>query len=447
MKKVSLIFLLSLLVFTPFKIKEVDANSALVRYEEFDNNGVLLKVENNSIIVTNEDLTFNIPSFEYSEDNYVSAKYTFKNISNNNAKATLVFPFGDVPTYYKEDLSNLYDITVNNEVIDKKLRYTYNHNEYYDDFDFQLDIDLNKLNDDYIELDTLNKDTTVYHYKLKTNIDANNSTYYIKLNTYEYLNNYFLTSNYRYYNTEEKTIGFYDKVIDIYIIGVGIENITNRFHYVSENEGSRNETTGTTEILEYETYSFKEFVSTYYYESIGVSEIDHYNAIVCKINENGKIILDKDLFYVYDDLLCWYEYDLIFEPNEEIVNEVKAPLFPTVYHNYEPVKYGYKYLLTPASTFNEFYNLNIRINTKYIMQYSNIEGFIKDDNGYSLSLDKLPEEDFNFVLSTKKTSKRDNPYAILYLILFGGPILGIILLITIIFFIIRYFRRRKLRNI
>ena len=65
MKKVSLIFLLSLLVFTPFKIKEVDANSALVRYEEFDNNGVLLKVENNSIIVTNEDLTFNIPSFEH----------------------------------------------------------------------------------------------------------------------------------------------------------------------------------------------------------------------------------------------------------------------------------------------------------------------------------------------------------------------------------------------
>lgn len=243
MKKASLIFLLSLLVFTPFKIKEVDANSALVRYEEFDNNGVLLKVENNSIIVINEDLTFNISSFEYSEDNYVYAKYTFKNISNNTAKATLVFPFGDVPTYYKEDLSNLYDITVNNEVIDKKLRYTYNYNEYYDDFDFQLDIDLNKLNDDYIELDTLNKDTTVYHYKLKTNIDANNSTYYIKLNTYEYLNNYFLTSNYRYYSTEEKTIGFYDKVIDIYIIGVGIENITNRFHYVSENEGSRNETT------------------------------------------------------------------------------------------------------------------------------------------------------------------------------------------------------------
>ena len=153
------------------------------------------------------------------------------------------------------------------------------------------------------------------------------------------------------------------------------------------------------------------------------------------------------MFYVYDNLLCWYEYDLIFKPNEEIVNEVEAPLFPTVYHDYKPLKFGYKYLLTPASTFNEFYNLNIRINTKYILQYSNIEGFIKDDNGYSLSLDKLPEEDFNFILSTKKTSKRDNPYAILYLILFGVPILGIILLISIIFFIIKHFRRRKLRNI
>ena len=444
MKKVSLIFLLSLIVFTPFKIKEVDANSALVRYEEFDNNGVLLKVENNSIIVTNEDLTFNIPSFEYNEENYVSAKYTFKNISNNTAKATLVFPFGDVPTSYKEDLTNLYDITVNDEVIDKKLRYTYN-NKLFDDFDFKLDIDLNKLNDDYIEFDTLNKDTTVYHYKLKTNVDVKRFSYSIKFNSYEYLNNYFVTSNPCHYYQDNRTISFNNEVIDIYIIGEGIENITNRFTYV--NIENRNETTGTTEILEYETYSFKELVNSYYYESIGVSEIDHYNAIVCKINENGKIILDKDLFYVYDDLLCWYEYDLIFKPNEEIVNEVEAPLFPTVYHDYKPLKFGYKYLLTPASTFNEFYNLNIRINTKYIMQYSNIEGFIKDDNGYSLSLDKLPEEDFIFILSTKKTSKRDNPYAILYLILFGVPILGIILLISIIFFIIKHFRRRKLRNI
>ena len=444
MKKVSLIFLLSLLVFTPFKIKEVDANSALVRYEEFDNNGVLLKVENNSIIVTNEDLTFNIPSFEYNEENYVSAKYTFKNISNNTAKATLVFPFGDVPTSYKEDLTNLYDITVNDEVIDKKLRYTYN-NKLFDDFDFKLDIDLNKLNDDYIEFDTLNKDTTVYHYKLKTNVDVKRFSYSIKFNSYEYLNNYFVTSNPCHYYQDNRTISFNNEVIDIYIIGEGIENITNRFTYV--NIENRNETTGTTEILEYETYSFKELVNSYYYESIGVSEIDHYNAIVCKINENDKFLFDKDLFYVYDNLLCWYEYDLIFKPNEEIVNEVEAPLFPTVYHDYKPLKFGYKYLLTPASTFNEFYNLNIRINTKYIMQYSNIEGFIKDDNGYSLSLDKLPEEDFNFILSTKKTSKRDNPYAILYLILFGVPILGIILLISIIFFIIKHFRRRKLRNI
>ena len=444
MKKVSLIFLLSLIVFTPFKIKEVDANSALVRYAEFDNNGVLLKVENNSIIVTNEDLTFNISSFEYNEDNYVSSKYTFKNISNNTAKATLVFPFGDVPTSYKEDLTNLYDITVNDEVIDKKLRYTYN-NKLFDDFDFKLDIDLNKLNDDYIEFDTLNKDTTVYHYKLKTNVDVKRFSYSIKFNSYEYLNNYFVTSNPCHYYQDNRTISFNNEVIDIYIIGEGIENITNRFTYV--NIENRNNVYGTTEILEYETYSFKELVNSYYYESIGVSEIDHYNAIVCKINENDKFLFDKDLFYVYDNLLCWYEYDLIFKPNEEIVNEVEAPLFPTVYHDYKPLKFGYKYLLTPASTFNEFYNLNIRINTKYIMQYSNIEGFIKDDNGYSLSLDKLPEEDFNFILSTKKTSKRDNPYAILYLILFGVPILGIILLISIIFFIIKHFRRRKLRNI
>ena len=54
--------------------------------------------------------------------------------------------FSAIASNTKEDLTNLYDITVNDEVIDKKLRYTYN-NKLFDDFDFKLDIDLNKLND------------------------------------------------------------------------------------------------------------------------------------------------------------------------------------------------------------------------------------------------------------------------------------------------------------
>ena len=76
MKKYNEFLLLFLILCIPYQVKEVDANSALVRYEEYDNNGVLLKTENNSIIVQNEDLTFNISSFDYSEYNYVSAGFS-----------------------------------------------------------------------------------------------------------------------------------------------------------------------------------------------------------------------------------------------------------------------------------------------------------------------------------------------------------------------------------
>ena len=72
---------------------------------------------------------------------------------------------------------------------------------------------------------------------------------------------------------------------------------------------------------------------------------------------------------------------------------MSAPIYPDIDGEYSPSVYGYTYLLSPASTWADFGRLDIVINTPYYLIDSNLEGFEKTENGYSLSLDGLPKED------------------------------------------------------
>jgi hypothetical protein len=57
---------------------------------------------------------------------------------------------------------------------------------------------------------------------------------------------------------------------------------------------------------------------------------------------------------------------------------------------YSPAYFNYNYLISPASTWADFGDLDIYINTPYHLISSNIYGFEKTENGYELHLDGLP---------------------------------------------------------
>ena len=77
------------------------------------------------------------------------------------------------------------------------------------------------------------------------------------------------------------------------------------------------------------------------------------------------------------------------------------------------------------------------------MQESSLEGFIKDDNGYSLHLDKLPDSELEFSLSTAEKSKRESSiYTLLILALLLAPILYYFIFVVcfVLLIILTYFQ-------
>ena len=143
------------------------ANSAQTQWTGTDSTGAIVLEKDSPIIVEKELLTFDIQEFPesyyreskdfISYSTKVTAEYTFYNPADYTVTATLAFPFGGTADYafiydYENDnyLLNLdtekYDITVDDEVINKQLRHTL----MYYGWQFELEEDLAKLHDGFM---------------------------------------------------------------------------------------------------------------------------------------------------------------------------------------------------------------------------------------------------------------------------------------------------------
>lgn len=89
---------------------------------------------------------------------------------------------------------------------------------------------------------------------------------------------------------------------------------------------------------------------------------------------------------------------LMNTPGERIVNEVTAPVYPSINGRWTPSVYGYTYLLSPAQTWTQFGTLDIIINTPFCLIKSSISDFKKTENGYRLSYNGLPSQELEFSL-------------------------------------------------
>ena len=137
------------------------ANSAQSHWTGIDSTGAIVIDENCPIEVEKELLTFNIQEFP---SNYyrsaeelesytgrVTAEYTFYNPADYKVTATLVFPFGNLPSYayfYDSETgerdafldTELYGVEVDGEPIDLQVRHTLSHS--YDQFSLEKDMPL-----------------------------------------------------------------------------------------------------------------------------------------------------------------------------------------------------------------------------------------------------------------------------------------------------------------
>ena len=397
--------------------------------------GPLTADEECPIVVDREVLTFDIQEFplEYYEDPddllaytpSVTAEYTFRNPADYAVRATLVFPFGNLPDYADAfagyDLQEgeraklalaQYGASIDGEPAQTVLRHTllYPYDKFF------IENDLPKLRDGYADDPFYSPDLPVtnFTYEISGIPEGNDAA----------------TIGFRWTPREDARILLMHQtgvkpiddegdhlvdtwvrngqVVEVYVFGNAPESLQAGLFA----DGScTTELDGRITSVSIETTTFEEFALQEWDEGSSVLKHDWYNAMVDDLNECeqgwGKGIIMRaqtnahDGFDLSSMLLRWYEYEIELEPGQTLVNAVTAPIYPSIDADYNPPVYGYSYLLSPAQTWAGFGELQVRVLTPYHMADGGASGFepLEGEQGYAFSVDGLPEGELEFALS------------------------------------------------
>lgn len=412
---------ITLAAMLPLMMIPASANSALTQWGGKDANGIVTTNKDCPIIVEHEKLTFNISEFPDEDEvdhlvianSTVTAEYTFYNPSDMTVNAKLAFPFGVMNDRYNAGEYNKHDITVNGERIDAEIRHTLYTSNSFGEYKFIVNEDLPRLLDHYAKNDTFNEETTVTKYSIDLSTVEKAYWWKLDIDPDEYPDSLIYIPKASHTDIKENgdltvtgIINGTSESIDVYVFGEA--NSVSGFKFYphslySSGKSPDEEIKGSSTLKGTEEISFMDFVFEYYDEESGISRMDWYNATIHRIER-----LDTKYSYLYfarfdtdyhDSFMSWYYYEITVGAKDRIINSVTAPMIPGINISYNPPKYDYTYLISPAATWSDFGKLDIYINTPYYLIYSNIDGFEKTENGYELHLDGLPREKDSYHLT------------------------------------------------
>lgn len=412
----------------------VSANSAQTEWEGAAPGGIMVSDSECPLIVENELLTFDIQKFPEtfyeSLDEYlaysgkVTAEYTFYNPSDYTVRATLAFPFGKAPDYgyiYDYDTgescldadASLYSITADGQELDKKLRFTFQESGEA----FDLDEELNKLEQGIVKDEFYRPDmpVTKYTYEFK---GIDNETYNAA-QAMAVIDDWSGRTKYFFGNT-----GGYSDLTEHVEVSVWAENGHEFTFYVIGDEPEEmpewaiyadgtleKEIDGVAVEKSAEKFTLEEFAQLICGTAESANSADLYNAVIAMLNQSeqrcGVIMNDFYEAWLLESLMRWYEYEIVLEPGQRLVNRVEAPIYPAVSGTGESAEYTYTYLLSPASTWKEFGSLDVEIDTPFYLTDSEPGGMEEREGGYSLALESLPEGELVFSL---RSSNRPETY-------------------------------------
>ena len=469
MKKVIVIVAIAVMCLTLLTPVCAFANSAQREFEGVASNGALVNETDCPIEVAGENLTFNIVDYPQIRDespNYnsnVVAEYTFYNPADYDVNMQLVFPFGTIPYWVRDDYvdTEKYSVYVNDIKVERGIRAVYA--DRYSQFD--LATDLAKILDTRKQIKQFADDTPVYKYSVRSQFYHNYAEEEIGVQyaTYAtYGTAIVVPADVGYYSPNDSS-KFYaeiygDKQMNIYSIGSLLsENFFKPSYYVEvieKTDGYRRtnkEVEGTTTYSFLEELTFEDLIFSCYDEKSGINRTDYYNAVADKISKSvfNNRVNGIDLFDITNETLMWYQYDVSVPAGQSVTNKVVAPLYPTVNEHYSPTVYEYTYLLSPAASWADFKNLNVTINTEYYLLDTSLNGFAKnDDNSYTARFETLPDSELTFSLCQSANPELDDGSDIVVLIILGIIFvpLGLILLVVLIVVPVSSVRKRRKRQ-
>lgn len=447
------------------------ANSAQRQWYGTYSSGVGVRGENCPLEVESETLTFDINEFPktyYAEDESVdydarvTAEYRFYNPADYDVTATLVFPFGQSPSYLTpgafDKIADKYDVKTDGETVASKIRHTYY--PYYSDSDFKVE-EIARIRDDYDENGFYKRNLPVKAYTFRfSGIDDEYRAAYASIVIKDEYNNakYAVTGMNGSSSVFGGTrvggfVGNGDKKI-VYVLGSGDEMTADRWT-IYKDGGEKKKISGDVTLESVDTLTFADLVFDGYDEMSGISRVDWYNAVTdsCKNSSksNGTVILffGGDGFNRLRDMsfMRWYEYEMTVPAGGRVTNTVTAPVFPAIDRGYSPGLYTYNYLLSPASTWAKFGTLEIVINTPYyIYDYpkslsskheQDKQNWTKTETGYVRNLDALPDGELKFRLCSEETTSNTDAgkgLALIFLVILFYPfvVIGVLVVSAIV---------------
>lgn len=380
--------------------------------------------------VISETLTFDIPDllppniYSWTEDtitrydSHVTAEYTFYNPTDETITANLVFPFSIFPytqnLEFATVLDDRYNITVDGQTVERTVMTTYL--EPGVEFDARTMMPEQINDDDYLEDDYYYPDMPVVRYTIDHNLlqqDENHRfTVYLDPAGREEDRVYYVPYRFRDYlqlpdsdpQKSRDMISIYaDDDCDLVFYVIGTDNdIDVRLSLTGE----------PIEPVIRETTTFEDLLLSGRPDGLNVSDKTWYNLTLERINANpfrhefNEYILYDNSYGEYTSLLIpqgtflrWYCYTLTVQPGQTIVNRVEAPLYPNICDDNSygsRATYDYEYLLSPASLWADFGELDIRINTPYELKHFSLQGMTEVEGGYEGHFDGLPNSELTF---------------------------------------------------
>lgn len=463
-KKVAAAFILcfALIACVPAGIT-ASANSAMLHWRGSNSAGAVVMDKNCPVRVESELLTFDINEFpqnhyaEEEKDKFLSyggkvtAKYNFYNPADYDVKMTLAFPFGAQPdyAYFYENVDDTakYSVTADGENVETKLRHTLWSG------DFNTEADVGRLVDGFKKDEFYSENLPVYIYRFHISGITYNGERWVhaELPLNSVAGRKIVFSSNGYYYDGSLTISWYvENGDDLTIYSVGKPMTDDEFNFKFYNYGKFNKkyyvdgkAERNPEKDKDEVITFRQLALSHRSEDSVVSESDWYNAAVDYLNVGeieGGYISDSVLF-LEPRLMRWYQYSLEIPAGGRLINEVTAPLYPSIDGYYSPNIYEYEYLLSPAQGWAAFGSLEVRINTPFCLLENSIGDFEKTDYGYLYKSETLPDRELTFELCESehpvRTGNGCNGYMIAFIIiplclLFGilTVVAGVVILIV-----------------
>ena len=441
-----LIWMISFVLLWP--ASAVSANSAIRYWSGSDATGAVFLDEDCPVAVQKEVLTFTISEFpqpyyasKEEAENYPATfctEYTFYNPEAYTVTAELAFPLGDLPDYMpnSSDFDHT-EIYVNGEKIPSVSRATF-----HPEAGLELSNNLERLKGTQKTDPFFTEDlkVTAYTYEITEVFDEEEISNIIVMHTFTMdsaeTKILFEPDIASYITPQEVRAELWanqGETFTYYVFGEDTIAQTEWEAYINNKEKTPAEVK--VEFKEKQESTFRDYILQFYEIESSYPEEDYFNAAIEAISyysENGFLLHSPNS--IPFPLMIWEEYEIEILPNQTLTNTVQAAIYPDMDHSYDPPVYTYTYYLSPAADWSDFKELDIHILTDYYLQKSSITAFEKDDSGYHLTIDHLPDQELTFRLSTEQTSaKESNPYVYLALISFMVMALALLMLLKWIF--------------